>query len=334
MDYARVPAPATLTASDSCSGVNAAGVVLTTSTTAGSCAGNYILHRTWTATDNCGNATAQTQNITVTDTTGPVLSGVPADAAADCASVPAPATVTASDSCSGVNAAGVVLTTSTTAGSCAGNYILHRTWAATDNCGNATAQTQNITVTATTGLVLSGVTADAAGDCASVPAPATVTASDACSGVNAAGVVLTTSTTAGSCAGNYVLHRTWTGRGNCGNATGQTQNITVTDTTGPVLSGVPADAAADCASVPAPATVTASDACSGVNAAGVVVTTSTTSGSCACNYILHRTWTATDNCGNATAQTQKVPMSETPDPMHSSVPADAAADCASVPAPA
>src|SRR5436309_12026832 len=218
MDYARVPAPATLTASDSCSGVNAAGVVLTTSTTAGSCAGNYILHRTWTATDNCGNATAQPQNLTVTDFPCTALFRSPADAAADCASVPAPATVTASDACSGVNAAGVVLTTSTTAGSCAGNYILHRTWTATDNCGNATVQTQTITVTDTTGPALSGVPADAAADCASVPAPATVTASDACSGVNAAGVVLTTSTTAGSCAGNYKIGRASGRAGEWGNA--------------------------------------------------------------------------------------------------------------------
>src|SRR5204863_506417 len=113
-------AAATVTASDDCSGVNASGVVLTTTTTAGSCAGNYILHRKWTATDNCGNATSATQDITVTDVTGPVLSGVPANTTADCASVPAAATVTASDACSGVNASGVVLTTTTTAGSCAG----------------------------------------------------------------------------------------------------------------------------------------------------------------------------------------------------------------------
>src|SRR5204863_955842 len=56
------------------------------STTAGPCAGSYVLHRTWTATDNCGNATTSaTQDITVSDTTGPVLAGVPANTSADCA---------------------------------------------------------------------------------------------------------------------------------------------------------------------------------------------------------------------------------------------------------
>ena len=330
-DCGSVPTAAVVTASDDCSGVNGDGVVETETTTAGSCDGNYILHRTWTATDNCGNTTSQTQNITVTDTHGPVLSGVPADAAADCGSVPTAAVVTASDDCSGVNGDGVVETETTTAGSCDGNYILHRTWTATDNCGNTTSQTQNITVTDTHGPVLSGVPADAAADCGSVPTAAVVTASDDCSGVNGDGVVETETTTAGSCDGNYILHRTWTATDNCGNTTSQTQNITVTDTHGPVLSGVPADAAADCGSVPTAAVVTASDDCSGVNGDGVVETETTTAGSCDGNYILHRTWTATDNCGNTTSQTQNITVTDTHGPVLSGVPADAAADCGSVP---
>src|SRR5204863_7356587 len=73
------------------------------STTAGPCAGSYVLHRTWTATDNCGNATTSaTQDITVSDTTGPVLAGVPANTSADCASVPAAAQLGAAHDCSGV----------------------------------------------------------------------------------------------------------------------------------------------------------------------------------------------------------------------------------------
>src|SRR5436309_343384 len=147
------------------------------------------------------------------------MNGVPADAAADCASVPAPATVTA-------------------------------------NCGNATAQTQNITVTDTTGSVLSGAPAAAIYTLSLHDALPILTASDACSGVNAAGVVLTTSTTAGSCAGNYILHRTWTATDNCRSEERRVGKDRRTDTTGPVLNGKAADAAAGCASVPAPAKVT------------------------------------------------------------------------------
>ena len=39
----------------------------------GSCADNYVLTRTWIATDNCGNSSDCKQTITVTNTTGPEI---------------------------------------------------------------------------------------------------------------------------------------------------------------------------------------------------------------------------------------------------------------------
>ena len=47
--------------------------------TDGSCPDSYVLTRTWTATDNCGNTATQSQVITVIDDESPALSGVPAD---------------------------------------------------------------------------------------------------------------------------------------------------------------------------------------------------------------------------------------------------------------
>ena len=47
-------------------------------TTPGACAGDYTITRTFTATDDCGNATTATQTITIVDTTAPVLT-IPAD---------------------------------------------------------------------------------------------------------------------------------------------------------------------------------------------------------------------------------------------------------------
>jgi len=67
--------------------------------TNGPCSDSYTLTRTWTATDDCGNQTVETQTITVLDTTPPVLIGVPDDVTAECDSVPQPPTVTASDNC-------------------------------------------------------------------------------------------------------------------------------------------------------------------------------------------------------------------------------------------
>src|SRR5204863_7157062 len=181
-------------------------------TTAGPCAGSYVLHRTWTASDICGNATTSAlQSFPARRSSDLVLAGVPANTSADCASVPAAALVTATDNCSGVNAAGVVLSESTRAGAYAASHELHRAFAATDHCGNATTSaTQDITVSDTTGPVLAGVPANTSADCASVPAAALVTATDNCSGVNGAEVVLSELTTRRACAGSYVLQRTWT----------------------------------------------------------------------------------------------------------------------------
>src|SRR5437899_1659844 len=140
------------------------GVLFTESRTDGNCAGSYTLTRTWTATDACGNSTSKSQKITVTDTTAPTLTGVPADTTADCSNVPSPATVTANDDCSSIPL-GVVYSQSRTDGNCAGNYTLTRTWTATDACGNTASKSQKITVTDTTAPTLSGVPADTSADC-------------------------------------------------------------------------------------------------------------------------------------------------------------------------
>ena len=47
------------------------------------CGSSYVMTRTWTATDDCGNASTATQTITIVDTTAPVLT-IPADYTAEC----------------------------------------------------------------------------------------------------------------------------------------------------------------------------------------------------------------------------------------------------------
>ncbi|MGB4937440.1 MAG: PA domain-containing protein, partial [Ferruginibacter sp.] len=51
--------------------------------TAGNCPSSYTLVNTWTATDQCGNATTKSQTITVADNTPPTLT-VPADVTLQC----------------------------------------------------------------------------------------------------------------------------------------------------------------------------------------------------------------------------------------------------------
>lgn len=61
-------------ATDNCGDVS---VIVTTLTIAGTCSGNYDVHRTFTATDDAGNSSALTQIISVVDTTAPIFSFTP-----------------------------------------------------------------------------------------------------------------------------------------------------------------------------------------------------------------------------------------------------------------
>ena len=116
-------------------------------TTAGACAGDYVITRTFTATDDCGNATSATQTITIIDTTAPELT-IPADYTAECSDVHPMDEATATDNCGAVVI--TVEEVETTAGACAGDYVITRTFTATDDCGNETSATQTITIIDTT----------------------------------------------------------------------------------------------------------------------------------------------------------------------------------------
>jgi PKD-like domain/Domain of unknown function (DUF5011)/Secretion system C-terminal sorting domain/HYR domain len=302
-------------------------VVLTETTTTGNCAGNYILHRTWTATDNCGNSTSATQNITVSDTNGPIIT-CPANASVDCTadnSSAATGTATATDDCSGV--ASMTQSDAITAGNCAGNYTISRTWIATDSCGNSSSCVQTITVTDTHAPVIS-CPADASVDCSAdntSAATGTATATDDCSGV--ASITQSDAIAPGNCAGNYVITRTWTATDSCGNSSSCVQTITVTDTHAPVIA-CPAAASVDCSAdntSAATGTATAMDDCSGV--ASITQSDAIATGNCAGNYVISRTWTATDGCGNSSSCVQTITVTDTHAPIIT-CPSDVARDCA------
>ena len=67
--------------------------------TAGACAGDYVITRTFTATDDCGNASSATQTITIITTT-PELT-IPADYTAECSDEHPMDEATATDNCGG-----------------------------------------------------------------------------------------------------------------------------------------------------------------------------------------------------------------------------------------
>src|SRR6185503_637307 len=160
---------------------------VSTQTNNGSCGDqNYTITRTWTATDNCGNASSCTQVITVVDVTAPVIT-CPANVTVNCQddnTSAATGTATATDNCDVTpTITESSVSTQTSNGSCGDqNYTITRTWTATDNCGNASSCTQVITVVDVTAPVITcpaNVTVNCQDD-SSPAATGSATATDNC----------------------------------------------------------------------------------------------------------------------------------------------------------
>ena len=203
----------------------------------GDCQGSLVITRTFTATDDAGNSISATQTITVEDTTAPELT-IPANYTAECTDELTFDDATASDNCSEVN---IDVTSETLAGECANAYLIVRTFTATDACGNSTTATQTISVVDTTGPELF-LPPSYEADCGDELLLLDALASDAC------GLALVTVEESYdyTCDNGYVLTRTFTAVDACFNETVGVQTITVTDTTAPEFTSIPADFSAEC----------------------------------------------------------------------------------------
>jgi PKD repeat protein len=295
------------------------------------CANSYIITRTYTAVDVCGNSATCSQTITVDDNTPPVITSCIADVTVACAAgVPAAnvGAIIATDNCAGAVAITVAADV-TTSFACANEYTLLRTYIATDVCGNTATCAQTITVVDNTAPVITcpvNVTVSCAGEVPAANVAAVVT-SDNCAGavtVTVAADVITGLT----CANTYTITRIYTATDGCGNAATCAQIITVDDNTPPTIT-CPANVTVSCASaVPAAnvAAVVASDNCGGVTvtvAADVV-----TSLGCPNNFLVTRVYTATDACGNAATCTQTILVDDNTAPVIT-CPANVTVSCAS-----
>ena len=141
-----IPAPE-YEAEDNCGEVE---VSISMDTIPGQCPSEYVIIRTYTATDECGNASSTSQTINVVDTTAPSLD-VADDATVECdEDIPAP-DYEAEDNCGEVE---VTVSEETIPGPCPQEYVIIRTYLAMDECGNETAMTQTINVVDTTAPTL------------------------------------------------------------------------------------------------------------------------------------------------------------------------------------
>ena len=219
-----IPDAATLTATDNC---ETPDVIFQEEKIDGSCISNYTIKRTWIATDASGLTTTHTQTITVQDTTRPLfVETLPGDTTVECDAVPDAETLTATDNCS---MATVSVNDVVTAGNCTNNYIIERTWTATDECGLETKHTQTITVqdtTAPTPTTTFDKTLDVS--CADVSDAPSLEFSDNCS--SSTNITVTfeeTNTFDENVLEDYQIIRTWTVSDECNNEEVYTQTLNV-----------------------------------------------------------------------------------------------------------
>ncbi len=294
--------------------------------TDGACADEYMIVRTWTASDNCGNQTIQIQNISVQDTVAPTLIGIPTNLTVECDMIPDPSIVTAMDNCD--QNVTIAFEEISQPGSCPENYTLVRTWTATDNCGNESSQSQSIIVDDNTPPVLSGMPIDMTVECGNVPDAPMITATDNCD--TDVEIMFDEDIQNGICAEDITIVRTWTATDNCGNTISASQTITSSDTEAPVLIGVPVDMTVECGAIMEAPEVTAIDNC----ASNIMVDFSETevNGDCAEDVVVTRIWTATDNCGNEVSAIQVITSADIVAPILIGIPADVTAECGEIPA--
>jgi hypothetical protein len=156
---ADVPPPVDLTAVDNCDG--SMTVSPTQNFIVGNCLNDFIIVRTWTFSDTCGNTSSVSQTITVADTIAPTLINMPDDITV-CDGEPIVfSPPTATDNCSGsptiscVRSDGLAFTDPYPIG------LTTISCTATDICGNSS--TESFTV-----LVFVAVTVDFGSSCEAV----------------------------------------------------------------------------------------------------------------------------------------------------------------------
>jgi hypothetical protein len=192
--------------------------------TPGTCAGNYVITRHWSAPDGCGGTATCDQTITVEDHTAPSIGGQGGPETIDCSETPVFTPPTANDDCSNAHVEqdgdDVIVP-----GDCPSNFTITRSWVGVDDCGNTSDPvSQTITVQDVTPptLVCPGPVTQAAGGACCV----SINLGDPTTGDDCSEVTVDNDAPGTFCVGETVV--TWTAEDACGNqAEPCTQTVTV-----------------------------------------------------------------------------------------------------------
>ncbi|CEN41773.1 reprolysin-like metallopeptidase [Capnocytophaga cynodegmi] len=107
------------------------------------CKNDYVLTRSWIATNDCGKTITHTQIITIKDDVKPTFSGtLPTDISVEENNIPTQVDLTATDNCS----ENIQVTKSQENKEENGNKVIIYKWEASDECGNKVTHEQKVTI--------------------------------------------------------------------------------------------------------------------------------------------------------------------------------------------
>ncbi len=239
------------------------------------------------------------------DTTAPVISGVPGDAKVQCAALPSPAAVTATDECDANPTVSLDLTFSSPGEDEV--VVVTRTWTATDADGNSSSASQTITVIDTISPDIS-CPSDISVECLGDVDPSNTGSAN---GSDTCGSVTISHNDTLMSGDGCQIERVWTAADWCGNETDCKQVITLTDNEAPAIT-CPESAELECpadTSSNATGEATATDNC-----AYEISNSDETTPGCGDTLKITRTWSATDSCGNSSSCVQMIVVIDTTAP--------------------
>ncbi|MDQ3017431.1 MAG: hypothetical protein M3R25_12020, partial [Bacteroidota bacterium] len=283
-------------------------------TVAGNCAVEYTIQRTWSTSDACGNISTCLQSIFIDDSTLPAIT-CPPNITIECSASTLPAntgTATSTDNCDSNPT--VTFTNTIIGGGCPQESVIQRLWTSTDHCGNINTCLQIITVDDSVNPVIT-CPIDVTIECSVSnlpPSTGTATATDNCDATPA--ITYTDITLGNGCPQEFHITRTWRATDDCGNFSTCVQNVTVEDNTGPLIN-CPSNLSISCTSnnqPPATGVATATDNCDAI--LSIVFSDITVAGNCPQQYVINRTWTATDDCTNSSTCLQIISVADMVNP--------------------
>jgi hypothetical protein len=301
---------------------------------------------TWTVTDIHGNVTdTAKQLIRVIDNERPTVITqnitIQLDANGTASITPEQINNQSTDNC-GIASITLNKTTFNCSNTGANTVIL----TVTDIHGHTATKTAIVTVQDMISPVLVGVPSNSTVECNAIPVVATVTATDNCTASTDITITQTEISTYSADPSNvlhynYVISRTWRATDVSGNYSESVQTITVRDITAPVIT-CPASVTLNCQdnnTSAATGVAIATDICTG--SANIAITQSDASTYSAdpsnvlhYNYVIRRTWRATDVAGNYSECVQTITVQDVTKPVLTYVPANISVVCSAPITPA